>query len=174
MVELEFLRQLFQRRLEMVERITPIRIEEPMRQALEATYTPEFSQALPYRCCYLGLSKDKVCHVFPVSVLSVAMPNQVFIADTIGLDEVLVEGSKACLLTCHYRKFEHGQQLIVTPIPVMEMQGWQFKGTIHKVSELEVIKKLKEACNARQKELKQALLLKVEEIYCAVTGRRIQ
>lgn len=127
-----------------------INITEEMKDLLENNFNKNFSSNFPFRLHYLAFVENGKPYVIPVKKVNVKDKNKLLIES-----DKEIKG-RATLLACAYSKFEEkGKSLFVSSINIDKMKGWQFKGYIKPVEE-------------------GKLLLEVDEIYCAISGKKLQ
>ncbi|HKZ45551.1 MAG TPA: pyridoxamine 5'-phosphate oxidase family protein [archaeon] len=176
--ELNLLLNIIKRRVEDEKKKIPkeIKITEEMKEAIETNYNSFFSPFMPYRFCYMGTVANSIPDVTPVSFAKVIEDDKILIADIgfLRAMENLKINPRASLVSVFYNIFEfQGGTLILKTMNTDKMKGWQLKGTIKVYKEGEYFEEANQLIR-NLGNLNSALVLEVDEIYCAVTGKKLQ
>jgi hypothetical protein len=155
MVEVDLVKKIIIRRIEDetrgIKRV--IRITPEMKSVIEETKNLDFHPKIPFTYHILSWY-DKAggeIKMILVSEAKVIDKDKIFVP----LDKKIK--GRVSFMACRYQRIAYDKAekcMKITSIPVEEMKGWQFKG------------------NA--KAVKNGIVLNVDEIYCAISGKKLQ
>jgi len=125
-------------------------INDEMKEVLEKNFDEKFSKNIPIYYHILAYFEDNNLNIIPIKKVSVIEKDKIKI---FGIEK---KAERASLMSVRFFGLDFGKTIKFFSIPISKMRGWQFYGKLVPLKN------------------QNASILEVDEICCAVSGKKLQ